>query len=505
MRRILSLIVVLTLVLGATGLFAASADWKGYYVAKYYNLIRDFKDPASASKESYVFQKLELYPTLKVSNNVAVNAGFFSQNYWGSGRLFGIGTEYPIGTDTGAYAGLVDNNPITVEAGKEDVVLGISSAWATLTFLDGALKIDVGRRKNAKWGTGAFFGTEFTPDRIYIDYRTPFMGGTLIPYFIYELRDMGSSTIIGSATESYTNKKSAKMQQLLFGAIYFAPGKTLIGLVINPNFVGGAWDNNSLVTNTGKQTSALYWAIDLYADHRVVVNEMLSVKPMVEVLYGFGTVDEGTGLTDTFIGLGFVNLKKVSVDVLNFIVKADVVAKNMVTFTPEFGYNKTVKKAKRDEIVYNFWAPNEFCGGEYKIGNIFRGVRGGFSIVYQFLGTDYENKRPGWWYLKGNLQADILGQFVKGLNAYFAYIMAQADGKRIFANLENPAGQDNKIVTEFDAGISYAIDSTTKVGFDFGYAKWGKSGIVGNVTASQIAGTAERTDTFYQVKLEVKF
>ena len=102
------------------------------------------------------------------------------------------------------------------------------------------------------------------------------MGGTLIPYFIYELRDMGSSTIIGSATESYKNKKSAKMQQLLFGAIYFAPGKTLIGLVINPNFVGGAWDNNSLITNTGKQTSALYWAIDLYADHRVVVNEMLS-------------------------------------------------------------------------------------------------------------------------------------------------------------------------------------------------------------------------------------
>jgi len=490
-------------VLGATGLFAASADWKGYYVAKYYNLIRDYKDPADASKESYVFQKLELYPTWKVSDNVAVNAGFFSQNYWGSGRLYGIGTASPISTDTGAYAGIVDNNPITLAAATEDVVLGISSAWATLTFLDGALKIDVGRRKNAKWGTGAYFGTEFTPDRIYIDYKTPFMGGTLIPYFIYELRDMGSFTIIGSSTDTYTNKKSTKVQQLLFGAIYFAPGKTLIGLVINPNFVGGAWDNVAAVTNTGKQTSALYWAIDLYADHRVVVNEMLSVKPIVEVLYGFGTVDEGTGLTDTFIGLGFLNLKKVSVNVLNFIVKADVIAKNMVTFTPEFGYNKTVKKAEMGELVYNFWAPNEFCGGEYKIGNIFKGVRGGFSIFYKFLGVDYENKKPG-WYLKANLQADILGQFVKGLNAYFAFIMAQADGKVIVANVET-AGQDNKIVTEFDAGISYAIDSTTKVGFDFGYAKWGKSGIVNNVTASQISGDPERTDVFYQVKLEVKF
>jgi len=490
MRRIMSVLVLLTLLLGATGLFAASADWKGYFVAKYYNLIRDYKD-ADASKESYVFQKLELYPTWKVSENVAVNAGFFSQNYWGNGRLYGIGTEYPISTDTGSYAGTVDNNPITVAA-TEDVVLGISSAWATLTFLDGALKIDVGRRKNAKWGTGAYFGTDFTPDRIYIDYRTPFMGGTLIPYFIYELRDMGSST-----------NKNSKMQQLLFGAIYFAPGKTLIGLVINPNFVGSEWDNNPAKANTGKQTSALYWAIDLYADHRVVVNEMLSVKPMVEVLYGFGTVDEGTGVTDLFIGLGYTNLKKVSVNVLNFIVKADVVAKNMVTFTPEFGYNKTVKKADRDELVYNFWAPNEFCGGEYKIGNIFRGVRGGYSIVYH-LGTDYEDKKPGWWYLKGNLQADILGQFVKGLNAYFAFIMAQANGKVVVANVEK-AGQDNKIVTEFDAGISYAIDSTTKVGFDFGYAKWGKSGIVNNVTASQISGGPERTDTFYQVKLEVKF
>ncbi|HOM38641.1 MAG TPA: hypothetical protein PLQ48_05695, partial [Spirochaetota bacterium] len=66
MRRIMSVLVLLTLLLGATGLFAASADWKGYFVVKYVNTGYEKKDGAK-DFFAYFWQKLELYPSWKLS------------------------------------------------------------------------------------------------------------------------------------------------------------------------------------------------------------------------------------------------------------------------------------------------------------------------------------------------------------------------------------------------------------------------------------------------------
>ncbi|HPQ49778.1 MAG TPA: hypothetical protein PK663_07520, partial [Spirochaetota bacterium] len=147
MRRIMSVLVLLTLLLGATGLFAASADWKGYFITEFRSISTELDDADQAATlaaytdytsvkdytTTYFWQKLELYPSWKLSDNVTLNAGFYSQFYWGNGRLYGFETTKPIAQDTGSFKG----------NGSEINTLYLSSAWAVLSFMDGSLTVDV--------------------------------------------------------------------------------------------------------------------------------------------------------------------------------------------------------------------------------------------------------------------------------------------------------------------------------------------------------------------------
>ena len=103
MKRILSFVVVLMLVLGATSLFAAKADWNGAYYVKYRSTKTE-EGSADAKYSTTTFQKLELYPTFKLSDKVAVHAGFFWQQFWGAGRLQGLNTSDPVAKNSGALA-----------------------------------------------------------------------------------------------------------------------------------------------------------------------------------------------------------------------------------------------------------------------------------------------------------------------------------------------------------------------------------------------------------------
>jgi len=239
MRRILSVIFVLTMVMGATGLFAAQADWKGYFITSFRNISTQADGADNTLTTRYAFQKLELYPTFKLSENVALTAGFYSQNYWGAGRLYGIGDTGLIKEDTGGFktgfALPVSSEPSTTAMGTLNTTLGVSAAFATMKFQvgGGELGIDVGRRKNPHWGTGAFLGSAFTPDRIFMTYKTSSDMGMLIPFLVYEERNSQQFTGIDSELDTYRN-----MSQALIGLIVYSPGSRVWGLVINPNFVG---------------------------------------------------------------------------------------------------------------------------------------------------------------------------------------------------------------------------------------------------------------------------
>jgi len=525
MRRIMSVLVLLTLLLGATGLFAASADWKGYFITEFRSISTKLDDADQAAAlaaytdytsvkdytTTYFWQKLELYPSWKLSDNVTLNAGFYSQFYWGNGRLYGFETTKPIAQDTGSFKG----------NGSEINTVYLSSAWAVLSFMDGSLTVDVGRRKNPEWGTGVFFGSTFTPDRIFLTYRFSAFGGMNIPYFIFEDRNNFKIT----SASYYTNNTGTKvtgasddsLRQLLFGWIYVAPGKTLVGITINPNFVRKNWTSADGSTVNGEATT--FWAADLYADHKFVFGD-LSVKPIFEVVYGTGKVFSKASKIGAFTGpIDFY------ADVLNFIIKVDVSMKNVATITPEFGYVKAPKKAEAGKFYSNFWGVNQFCPGQYTVGNIFEALNGGTSSQSAAGNFEY----PARFYVKVEATADILDQYLKGLNVYVRFIMAQDLGYKKYngSDMINdsvlnaylmgyaPARPyDKKVVTEFDAGLSYKIDSYTTFGIDFGYAKWGKSyqndtrvqGVIGSGHTST-SGVDKRgaTEIYLGSDLKIKF
>jgi len=168
----------------------------------------------------------------------------------------------------------------------------------------------------------------------------------------------------------------------------------------------------------------------------------------------------------------------------------------MFTFTPEFGLALAPKKAEATKSYFNAYNFNEFCGSLYQIGLIYNGK---FSNKLLTLNPASATEVPSAYYLKLKAEADILNEFVKGLNAYAAFIMAGVFGEAKFKGLKVANSDKSVLSYEIDLGVSYQIDSYAKFGIDFGYAKWGKNTYY--LTASDL----EKKEKYFGAKLEVNF
>jgi len=479
MRRLLSLVVALVLVMGTVSVFAVSADWSGNYYVKYRSSSVEVgtADPAYTT---YMWQKLELYPSFTLSDNVKISAGFFHQQFWGVGRLVGINSSDFITVDPGGYAGLEDANPLNQTVNKANTTLGVSAAWATLTFMEGKLGIDIGRRRNAEWGTGAFFGGPFAPDRIFITYKTPGMGGVMIPYFIYEKRMSNSIT-----------DPDQNADQFLAGLIYLAPGKTLFGLTVTYLPTGKAFPrHNAGVT----LTDGALFAADLYVDHKIKTG-FGSVKPIFEVVYAAGKIADKDSHS---FGALPAYAADFHADVLNFLLKAEISVDKMVTVVPEVVFQVAPKKGTANERYLNFWGVNEYAGTLYTVGNIFNGFTGGNGLL-----KDVEV--PSTMYGKLDIQLDLLDEMVKGLGANVYFIYAMPLGK-VKTSAGDFADSDKNTVLELGLGVSYAIDQATTASFDFAYAQTGK----GTMTAATVGGFSHNLNQdakyiYFGADLTVKF
>jgi hypothetical protein len=494
MRRILSFIVVLSLVLGATSLFAAQADWNGYFRVKY--RATSAEDAAGdKTYETYAWQKLELVPTWKLSDSVAVHALFFHQQFWGTGRTWGYQTSSAIQQDTGGYAGPINQStngsadPMDAAATTPELknTLGVGGAWATLSFMEGKLGIDVGRRLNNYWGTGAFFGGKFAPDRVVVTYKTPGMGGMMIPFAIYEAR-----------VDSDTANAEDDVEQWLAGLIYVKPGKTLFGFTAtyvksgedlarwgSPVVSGGAYGGTNGLPLVGSNLIAA----NIYFDYQLTAGPM-RIKPIFEVVWATGVVYDASV---------FGGAQDLSADVLNFILKAELKLPKMITFVPEVIFQKAPKKATADNAYMNFWGVNEFCGSEYTVGNIFGGYTGGLSYTNG-------NQPPSTIVGKLNIQYDILSEFVKGLSAYTWVIYGTPLGK-----FKTAAGEvddsDQNTVLELSVGAAYAIDQNTSFGVDFAWAQVGDYSAAGAAIVGDSYGmfSPDSTHMYLGMDLTVKF
>jgi len=526
MKRILSLIAALVFVMSLTSVFAATADWNGYYIAKYATV----KAEQSGVKgyNSYAWQKMELYPTWKLSDNVAFHAGFYHQQFWGVGRTQGQYSPYAIQTDDGGYSGpvvAVGSNGTapyyaTASASSSDplgnnqiqrTTLGVSSAWATLTFMDQKLGIDIGRRMNAEWGTGMFFGGKFAPDRVFVTYKTSGMGGLIMPYFIYEKRlDTDSTTV------------NDNVQQFLAGFVYLVPGKTLVGLTAT--YV----DSGKAITRYGTFTGAAYggdtgkelrngklYAADIYADHKIAVGDM-TIKPIFEIVWATGKIADKNYYPGGALG-------DIYGDVLNFVLKAEVTLPKLVMITPEVIFQKAPKAATATKSYINFWGANEYNGNDYQIGHIFNGFSGGLSggssnPAFNALGFGAGAQPASTLVAKIKFDALILNEFVKGLGAYAWFVYAMPLGKAKVWTATGAADltdSDKATVMEIALGLSYAIDSYAKVGADFAYAKTGKYAVgqFANVdvisaakpSSSGVAFAPDTTYLYFGMNLTVKF
>ncbi|HCL56508.1 MAG TPA: hypothetical protein DHW82_05805 [Spirochaetia bacterium] len=506
MRRILSFVVALSFVFGAVSLFAASADWNGYFRVKARTETTKV-DTADKTYSTYAWQKLELYPVFTLSDNVALKAGFFHQQYWGVGRTWGFKSGSAISQDTGGYAGPIDmddngaNNstaestdPLANNQVLKDT-LGVSAAWATLTFMDKKIGVDVGRRINPMWGTGAFFGGNFAPDRIFVTYKTPGMGGMMIPFLVYEKR----LDVDPSDTDD-------NVQQFLAGLIYIAPGKTLFGLTLSYLTSGKGIGRYGDATYNGAPGVTLVngklYIADLYIDHKVKINDGMSIKPIFEIVWATGKVADKTYTTysgfptghayNAFNGVPFG--KNVNADILNLILKAEIEMKDLVKITPEVIFQKAPKAGTTTDAYMNFWGTNEFCGSEYTLGNIFNGYKGGFSNG---------DKAQANSTLVAKLAVDILAveKAVKGLSAYVWFIYGMPLGKAKAATGTDVDKSDKATMMELSFGMAYSIDANTTVGFDAAWAKTGEFVDGGAITTF----TSKTTYTYLGADLTIKF
>lgn len=526
MKRILSLIAALVFVMSLTSVFAATADWNGYYIAKYATVKADVSGVKGYN--SFAWQKMELYPTWKLSDNVAFHAGFYHQQFWGVGRTQGQYSPYAIQQDDGGYAGPViggDTGTVGTAQSSDPLAnnqvsrttLGVSAAWATLTFMDQKLGIDIGRRMNAEWGTGMFFGGKFAPDRIFVTYKTSGFGGLVMPYFIYEKRSDTDSTTVND-----------NVQQFLAGFVYLVPGKTLIGLTAtyvdsgkalirfggkDATIIDGSGDGGTTNLYGGDGGTRLVngklYAADIYADHKFSAGDM-TIKPIFEIVWATGKVAD-TATVNTWVG-------DVYADVLNVVLKAEVTLPKLVMITPEVIFQKAPKEATDTKSYINFWGANEYNGNDYQIGHIFNGYAGGLSgggTALHANGYGAGAQPASTLVAKIKFDALILNEFVKGLGAYAWFVYAMPLGKAktwqgtAAADL---ADSDKATVMEIALGVNYAVDSYAKIGADFAYAKTGKfaaSSIVGkmpnSISSSNSAFIADTTYLYFGMNLTVKF
>jgi len=457
MKRILSLITALVIVLGATSVFAATADWNGYYKVIARTNQVDTENGAAIT-QSYMWQKLELYPNWNLSDNVALHAGFYSQNYWGGDRGRGWGTEEPIyfssPVNTNNYqAAATGINNSGANLGSYNAALGISAAWATLSFMGGDLTADIGRRKNLMWGEGTFLGVNFFPDRFFITYKTKALGGLLLPIMIIEKRQ--DKALFTAAGTKY---------QYIPTLVYVAPGKTVAGLTFD--------------ITTNKQSSAdgvvgkrtFLYTGDLYFQHKIAMDS-LNITPTFDIVYSTGVNKESATQKD-------------KIDVLNFMLKAKIEVVKLVSVTPEIIFQKAPKEAtvgNGDTYTNLFYAG---VGNQYELGKIYKGNG---MLATSGVGAFSYMKIPH--FLTGTLKidADVLNEIVKGLGAYAKVIYVQPIGKaKATATQAELADSDKSTVLEIDLGVSYKVDSYTKIGLDFGYAKFGKNPYFGDASNTSI-------------------
>jgi len=511
MRRLLSLVVALVLVMGTVSVFAASADWNGQMIVKYRNTETKVDD--LKAYETYFWQKIELYPTWTLNDKVAVHASFFSQNYWGGDRLRGWGTSNPMTSSTNALdsawgytktGGALEatvrgaeakyQTAFTSKFGAYNGILGINGAWVTLNFLEGKLSVDIGRRNNPMWGEGIFLGDNFNPDRIFITYKTPAMGGLLMPVFIYERRQ-----------DLQTGSQDQNKNQVIPTLIYLQPGKKLFALTFDwTSYDQGHQSDTALLTFKDKTVNM--YTLDFYGNMTLDLGG-IKVKPTLDVVFSTGTaMSFGPGALISYE-------RDVNVDSLSALLKVKVEVPKTISITPEFVFQKAPKKST--DAKKQYW--NLFTagvGGAYTIGNIYGGNEGatmitggantaGFAdpnINLSVDATTAYSEVPSTYYLKINVDFDVLSEVVPGLSAYAWFIMAGAMGKAKLMNGTEVAGSDKSIGMEISVGAAYELDSTTLISADFAYAKAGE-----NTWSANAAGNDKTSMLYFGMDLKVKF
>jgi len=499
MRRLLSLVVALVLVMGTVSVFAASAEWSGFYELQYRSISKDPKN-SKATYDTYMAHKLELYPSFKLSDNVTVKAGFFWQDYMGKVRYFGAGESVFISEDSGGHQpnfGNANDSGYSLAPTTTDynAVLGVSSASVSLSFLEGALGIDAGRIKVAPWGTGAFFGSSFFADRVVVSYKTPALGGLLIPVFIYERRNDFNHTT-----------PADNFWQWNLAAIHLKPGTSLMAIVFNGNHLGKRYAANQFLGNpvlaNDKKDSTFYLVADAYIDYKIKMDGGLSIKPIFEIAYGTGTiVNDAWNLVGAYGTPAGMN--EIDASFLNFILKAEIAMNKLVTIIPEIGMVSGTKKTKMDGLdpktAYNNpFGINQFCGGTFTIGNIIG------SLMSDAAGVDENGKAvDGKWsyYGKLDVEVDLLDTVVKGLGANVYFVYAGTFGSKRDQNATGTVKFDSLIAWEAGLGLSYQIDSFTTFGIDLAMSKTGKAERWGSTSAAN----QKRTDLYMGTDLTVKF
>jgi len=310
----------------------------------------------------------------------------------------------------------------------------------------------------------------------------------MIPFVVYEKR-----------LDVNTTKTNDNVQQFLAGLIYIAPGKTLFG--ITATYVASGNDISRYGTGSiygGTTGSALnktgLFSADLYIDHKIKINDGMSIKPIFEIVWATG----GVTPSDSAALFGTHGMY-VKTDVLNLILKAEIEMKGLVKITPEFIFQKAPAKGTAKESYMNFWGSNEFCGSEYTVGNIFNGYKGGFSF-----GNGAET--PSTLVVKLPIDILVLDNAVKGLSAYVWIIYGMPLGKAkttayFTGTVTEVDKSDKQTIMELSFGMAYSIDANTTVGFDAAWAKTGDFTAGGSIATF----TSKTTYTYLGADLTIKF